>query len=56
MRRLLALLFCLEGFSAPAIAQTTDGGFTETLSTLLAASTKAMHATFAAIWLRLPRA
>jgi uncharacterized damage-inducible protein DinB len=45
MRRVLALLLCLEGISASAIAQTTDGGFNEALSTSLAAVAKAMHAT-----------
>jgi uncharacterized damage-inducible protein DinB len=45
MRLVLALLLCLEGISASAIAQTTDGGFNEALSPSLAAVAKTMHAT-----------
>jgi uncharacterized damage-inducible protein DinB len=45
MRRVLALVLCLQGISASAIAQTTDGGFRETLSTSLAGAATSMHAT-----------
>ena len=45
MRRVLALVFCLQGMSASAIAQTTDGGFREALSTSLAGAATSMHAT-----------
>jgi uncharacterized damage-inducible protein DinB len=45
MSRLFVILMCLAGASTPAIAQTSDGGFDAELSTSLAASSKAMHAT-----------
>ena len=45
MRRVLALLLCVQGISASVIAQTTDGGFREALSTSLAGAATAMHAT-----------
>jgi uncharacterized damage-inducible protein DinB len=44
MRRVFALLFCLQAASIAAVAQTTDGGFREELSTSLAAVARSMHA------------
>jgi uncharacterized damage-inducible protein DinB len=45
MRRIFALSLLLTCLAKPAVAQTTDGGFNEALSTSMAASVKAMHAT-----------
>ena len=45
MVRSVVLSFCLAAISVPAVAQTTDGGAGEQLSTSMAASAKAMHAT-----------
>jgi uncharacterized damage-inducible protein DinB len=43
VRRLLALLVFLEAVSATAVAQTTDGGFRDELSTSLASVARSMH-------------
>ena len=45
MIRTLALLLLLAFLAAPAAAQTTGAGYGDALSTSLAASAKAMHAT-----------
>ena len=45
MSRLFVVVFCLAGVWTPALAQTSDGGFDAELSTTLAASARAMHAT-----------
>jgi uncharacterized damage-inducible protein DinB len=45
MFRVFVMLICLAGVSAAALAQTSDGGFDAELSTSLAASSRAMHAT-----------
>ena len=43
MRRLIALLLFLQAVSAIGVAQTTDGGFRDELSTSLASSARSMH-------------
>ena len=45
MLRKLLFAICLIGVSAPAVAQTSDGGFGEVASPSLAAVAKGMHAT-----------
>jgi len=45
MRQVLAVAMVLHAFSAAASAQTSDGGFDKALSSSLAATAKAMHAT-----------
>jgi uncharacterized damage-inducible protein DinB len=45
MRRIAALLVCMQVIAAAAAAQTSDGGFDKALSTSLASMAKAMHAT-----------
>jgi uncharacterized damage-inducible protein DinB len=45
MRRVVAFLIFLQAVSAVAAAQTSDGGFDKALSTSLASTAKAMHAT-----------
>jgi uncharacterized damage-inducible protein DinB len=45
MRRLVALFVLMQAIAATAAAQTTDGGFDKALSTSLASTAKAMHAT-----------
>ena len=45
MRHVLAAAIAVHTFGAAAYAQTSDGGFDKLLSTSLAASAKAMHAT-----------
>jgi uncharacterized damage-inducible protein DinB len=45
MVRSIVLSFCLAAVSIPAVAQTTDGGAGDELSSSMAASAKAMHAT-----------
>jgi len=44
MLRRLAFSLCLAALSAPAAAQTSDGGFGEVISTSIAAVAKGMHA------------
>ena len=44
MLRRLVFSLCLAGMSAPAAAQTTDGGFGEVISTSMPAVVKGMHA------------
>ena len=43
MLRRLVFSLCLAGMSAPAAAQTTDGGFGEVISTSMATVVKGMH-------------
>ena len=45
MRRLVVFLALTQAIAATAAAQTTDGGFDKALSTSLASTAKAMHAT-----------
>ena len=45
MRQALALAIAIHALSAAAYAQTSDGGFDKALSSSLAATAKAMHAT-----------
>src|SRR2546423_13401725 len=45
MARVTAFFNCLQIAAGTASAQTTDGGFDKALSTSLAATVKAMHAT-----------
>jgi hypothetical protein len=45
MRRVIALLVCLQAIPAAAFAQTTDVCFDKALSTSLASVAKAMNAT-----------
>ena len=45
MRRLVVFLVLIQAIAAAAGAQTTDGGFDKALSTSLASTAKAMHAT-----------
>jgi uncharacterized damage-inducible protein DinB len=43
--RAIFLLLAVSGLAAPAVAQTTDGGFAEQLSPSMAATAKSLHAT-----------
>lgn len=45
MARVCVLLLCVVAFAAPAVAQTSDGGFGEALSPSMAAVAKVMHST-----------
>jgi uncharacterized damage-inducible protein DinB len=45
MRRIVTFLICVQAIAATAGAQTSDGGFDKALSTSLASTAKAMHAT-----------
>jgi uncharacterized damage-inducible protein DinB len=45
MTRVLLLSICLAGVAGPVAAQTSDGGADKALSSSMAASLKAMHAT-----------
>ena len=45
MRRLVVFLILMQAIAATAAAQTSDGGFDKALSTSLASTAKAMHAT-----------
>jgi uncharacterized damage-inducible protein DinB len=45
MARIFALVVCLQLCAINALAQTSDGGFDKALSTSMASSAKAMHAT-----------
>ena len=44
MRRIFALVVCLQVASTAVLAQTTDGGFRDELSTSLASVARSMHA------------